>query len=138
MEPAIKTGSIIALQPVTDSSSFKKGDVITFHSVEDPNKLITHRILEVQQVGAGVQYITKGDNNDAKDPKPIPSSHVVGKYTGFTIPYVGILLTFAKSKIGIALLLIVPGFLLIVSQLLSLWRSITSMENDEKPVKGNM
>ncbi|WP_449536946.1 signal peptidase I SipW [Ferdinandcohnia sp. Marseille-Q9671] len=131
MEPAIQTGSIIAITPTEDSTIYKEGDVITYRSLDDPNVLITHRIMEVQEVDSSIQYITKGDNNDAKDTSPIPSSNVVGEYTDFTIPFVGYILDFVKSKIGTVLVIIVPGILLIGYAAFSVWRAIASMEDSE-------
>jgi signal peptidase len=132
MEPGIHTGSIIAIKPVEDPTKFKKGDVITFKASDDPNKLITHRIIEVQKVDSTVQYITKGDNNDAKDPSPVTAGNVVGKYVGFTIPFVGYALDFIRSKTGAVLLLIVPGILMIVWSVISVWRAIKELETSKE------
>lgn len=134
MEPGIKTGSIIAVKPTTDPSKYGVGDVITFKSVEDPNKLITHRIIKVAKVGSSVQYITKGDNNDAKDPKPVTPGNVVAEYTGFTVPYIGKVMSFIQSKTGAIILLIVPGGLMILWSIYSIWRAIAEIESaKEKP-----
>jgi signal peptidase len=133
MEPGIHTGSIIAIKQVEDPTKFKKGDVITFKASDDPNKLITHRVIEVQKVDSTVQYITKGDNNDAKDPSPVTPSRVVGEYAGFTIPYVGYAIEFMKSKTGAVVLMIIPGVFLILYSVFSVWREISRLETK----KGN-
>jgi signal peptidase I len=132
MEPGIKTGSIIAIKPTDDQSKYQKGDVITFRALDQPNILITHRIVEVQKEGSNLSYITKGDNNDAKDVDPIPSKNVVGEYVEFTVPYVGYFLSFAKSDLGNIFLLIVPGALLIIYSLYSAWKAISAMEEKKK------
>lgn len=135
MEPGIKTGSIIAIKPVKDATKLNKGDVITFKAADNPNTLITHRIIEVQKVDSTVQYITKGDNNDSKDPSPVTASRVVGQYSGFTIPYVGNLMNFIQSKTGAIYLLIIPGVLMIVWSVFSIWRAISQIESKkETPV----
>jgi signal peptidase len=130
MEPGIKTGSIIAVEPVSpdQQGTFKSGDVITFKSADDPNMLITHRVVSVNDTGSSLEYITKGDNNDSEDPKPIPSGNVVAKYANFTIPYLGFFLAWVKTKAGIIVVMIVPGVLLIISSIVSLIRSIMRME----------
>jgi signal peptidase I len=132
MEPGIKTGSIIAMKPVEDPTNFKKGDVITFKPGDNPNMLITHRIIEVQKVYSSVQYITQGDNNNAKDPDPVTAGNVVGEYTGFTIPYVGKILSFIQSKTGAIYLLIVPGVLMILWSVISIWRAISRIESKKE------
>jgi signal peptidase I len=130
MEPGIKTGSIIAIKPGGDMKRFKKGDVITFKESED--KLITHRVLEVKGTGKNTQYITKGDNNDAPDLNPVLAANVVGEYKGFTIPYIGYLLNTAQSKIGSALLLILPGILLLAYSAITIWKAIKEIEVSKK------
>jgi len=57
----------------------------------------------------------KGDNNNGPDLWTVSAQDIVGKYTGFTIPYVGYALNYANTKAGIALLLIVPGIWLVIT-----------------------
>lgn len=131
MEPDIQTGSIIAVKSVDDPTAFKKGDVITFHTKEDI--LVTHRIMEVNE--AGQQYVTKGDANDGADREPVNAAHIVGTYTGFTVPYIGYIMNFANSKEGAALLLVIPGMLLIVYAFVTIWRAIRQIDNGKSEVK---
>lgn len=107
MEPKFKTGSIIAIRLTDVNDQFNKNEIITFRTKE--NILVTHRIVDVQ----GNEYITKGDSNDGADVEPVLSQNIIGKYTGFTIPYIGYAMNFANSKLGSALLLIIPGLYLI-------------------------
>ncbi|MDS0527440.1 signal peptidase I [Clostridium sp. SHJSY1] len=132
MEPSIKTGSIIAVKPISTTDKCDIGDVVTYQSLEDTNTLITHRITDVENTSNGVQYITKGDNNDSEDPNPIPSTKVVATYANFTIPGLGYIFNFIKSKNGIICLLIIPGMLLIISQLINMWKVITKVEEEKK------
>lgn len=117
MEPIFQTGSIISIKLGTNHSTYQKGDIITFRMEE---KIITHRIMDVNKENGQTWYKTKGDNNDAPDLWTVSSQDVVGMYTGFTIPYFGYALNYANSKTGSALLLIVPGVLLIISSLRSI------------------
>lgn len=132
MEPGIQTGSIISITPATDASSFESGDVITYRSIDNSTILITHRIEDVVKESGEVFYITKGDNNDAKDPSPIPAGNVVGEYTGFTIPYIGYILDFVKSKIGTVLLIIIPGILMIGWSITTVWRAIAGIDESKQ------
>lgn len=125
MEPGIKTGSIIAVKLAEDKTDFKKGDVITFQAEEDI--LITHRITEVVNSGDSVLYRTKGDNNNAEDMNPVLSENVVAKYTDFTVPYVGYFINFSQSKNG-ALLLLIPGFLLLIYSAITIWKVLSVIE----------
>jgi signal peptidase I len=133
MEPGIKTGSIIAIKPTKDPSNYKEGDVITFKSVDNPNILITHRVMEIQTIDSQIHYVTKGDNNDGNDNKPIPATNVVGHYEGFTIPFIGYLLNFYNTAAGKIILIILPGVLLLGYAIFTIWKTIASIEEkDEK------
>lgn len=125
MEPGIQTGSIIAVEKAVVKTGFEKGDVITFQAEEDI--LITHRITEVVRTGDSVLYRTKGDNNNAEDMNPVLSENVVAKYTGFTLPYVGYFINFTQSKNG-ALLLLIPGFLLLIYSAFTIWKVLSVIE----------
>ncbi|QHW31517.1 signal peptidase I [Paenibacillus rhizovicinus] len=126
MEPGIKTGSIVAIKPGGDMNRFAKGDVITFKNSED--MIVTHRIFDVAEQDGQKLYTTKGDNNQTPDTTPIPSSRIIGKYTGFTIPYVGYGMNFADSKKGSLLLLLVPGLLLLIYSVVTTWKAISELE----------
>lgn len=125
MEPGIQTGSIIAVEKAVIKTGFEKGDVITFQAEEDI--LITHRITEVVRTGDSILYRTKGDNNNAEDMNPVLSENVVAKYTGFTLPYVGYFINFTQSKNG-ALLLLIPGFLLLIYSAFTIWKVLSVIE----------
>jgi signal peptidase I len=137
MEPEILTGSIIAIKPGGDQTRFKKGDIITF--VQKDHSLVTHRVLEVRGEGEQTSYLTKGDNNEDPDLEPILSKNVVGEYKGFTIPYLGYGMDFAKSKEGTAILLILPGLFLLLYSGVSVWkafRDLDPVKNKETPMNG--
>lgn len=125
MEPGIETGSIIAVKAAVDKNSFVVGDVITF--MEEEEILITHRITEVSKSGDSVLYRTKGDNNNAEDMNPVQAGNVVASYTGFTMPKVGYFINFTQSKNG-ALLLLIPGFLLLIYSGFTIWRILAQIE----------
>lgn len=131
MEPGIHTGSIIAVKPTHDVTNFLKGDVVTFKA--DEHELVTHRVFKVKNDGQ--QYVTKGDNNNAPDMDPLLAQNIVAEYTGFTIPYVGYAVHYASTKIGTALLLILPGILLLCYSGVTIWRTLKEIESnvEKKP-----
>lgn len=132
MEPDIQTGSIIGVKLAEEKNNFKKGDVITFQEEEI---LITHRITEVVESGDSILYRTKGDNNNAEDMNPVISDNVVAQYTGFTVPYLGYFVNFSQSKNG-ALLLLIPGFLLLIYSAYTIWTVLSVIElRPKKPVE---
>ncbi|WP_042222353.1 signal peptidase I SipW [Oceanobacillus manasiensis] len=125
MEPGIQTGSVIAIETGGDMQRFSENDVITYRA--EDNILITHRIVEV--LDDGQQYRTKGDANNGADISPVRSENVVGKYSGFTIPYAGYVLQFATSPQGAALLMIVPGVLLLCYAFLTIRRTLKHVKH---------
>lgn len=130
MEPEFRTGSVIAVIPGGDMTRFQEGDIITF--MERDSILITHRVMEVVHSGEHVMYRTKGDNNSAADSDMVLSENVVAQYTGFTIPYLGYLASFAQSKEGSTLLLIVPGILLLVYAGVTIWQAVSQLERNNR------
>lgn len=142
MEPTFLTGSIIAVTPLEgeEKKNLKEGDVITY--VDSEERLITHRVIGIKTSGEHVMYETKGDNNDAADLDPVLSENVQAIYSGFTIPYAGYFINFAQSKEGSAILLIVPGLLLIAYAAYSIYQGLkeldpknkkTDIDTEEKP-----
>lgn len=132
MEPSIHTGSVIFDKVGIDVENLKSDDVITFKASDDPNMLITHRILQVNSENGAPAFQVKGDANNAPDSKLVPAANVVGQYTNITIPYLAYYLNFMKSRMGIILLVIVPGALLIISTIVGLFREILKLQKAQK------
>ncbi|WP_245799129.1 signal peptidase I SipW [Virgibacillus siamensis] len=130
MSPEFETGSIILVEKLKQTENLQKGDVITFK--ENSDHLVTHRIVEVVQQGDAVQYRTKGDNNEAPDMNLVLPDNVVAQYTGFTIPYVGYLLSYAGSPMGVAVLLIVPGLFLLGYSIITIRQAVKAVEEKAK------
>jgi signal peptidase I len=130
MEPTFKTGSVIVVEKLTDAKNLKKDDVITFK--KDEKNIVTHRIIEVVKQGDNVFYRTKGDNNESPDMEPVLSQNVVALYSGYTIPFIGYFLKYASSPIGTAILLIVPGLLLLAYAAWTIRLAIKEIEGKVK------
>lgn len=126
MEPGIHTGSIIAMKQGGDMKRFVKGDVITFHM--DEKTIVTHRVAQVIKRDGKIYYETKGDSNKSTDMNPVSSDQVIGEYTGFTVPYIGYFTEFAKSKEGNAILMIIPGILLLAYSVFTVWKALSKLE----------
>lgn len=126
MEPAIETGSIIIIKQTDAEHSYAEGDVITFTTKD--NVPVTHRIVEAKEN----EYITQGDNNGGIDFDPVLPQNIVGKYTGVTIPYIGYVMNVANSKLGSALMLIIPGLYLIGYAVFTIARSFKQIESSNR------
>ncbi|WP_445321689.1 signal peptidase I SipW [Oceanobacillus sp. HCA-5259] len=128
MEPGIKTGSIIFVKTGGDTTRFQEGDIVTFLTEEEV--LVTHRIEEVGSEGQ--TYITKGDANDGVDREPVLAENIIGEYTGVTVPYAGYVVSFANTKEGAALLLILPGLLLMLYAFITIWQTVRMLDKTRK------
>lgn len=135
MEPEIQTGSVIAVKPVEDKTSFKADDIITF--VDSRSQIVTHRIIDVVGSGENTQYVTKGDNNEHPDAEPVLAENVIAEYTGFTIPYLGYFIEFAKSQKGAVILFIVPGILLLIYAAFQIWSVMKMIEPNSQKISEN-
>lgn len=121
MEPAIPTGSIVVVKP---STSYVVGDVITFG--EDTQTAIptTHRITAIQGEGSAMTFTTKGDANEEADQNPVARGEVIGKVV-FHLPHAGFVLDFARQPLGFVLLIAVPAALVILEEILTIFREAT-------------
>jgi len=110
MEPGIKTGSIVYINTNISSYEIVENDVIGFKL---NNQTVTHRVVEVNKEDQS--FITKGDANDERDAVPVTFTNYLGK-TIFTIPFIGKIIMFFKSGIGLYLLvaLILLNVLLVI------------------------
>jgi len=120
MEPAISTGSILVSCPVL-SDEIRVGDIITF-SGSGRDRFITHRVTAIERTN-GLIFTTKGDANNAEDPYRVPAENVVGKVL-VQIPFLGFLLSFVKTPIGLILTLVIPGLLILGLELREIWNAL--------------
>lgn len=127
MSPTINAGDAVIVSE-TDPESIETGDVITFDAT-DPEEyqsgsnadttLVTHRVVDVDRSGDGVEFTTQGDANSAPDSAPVSGDQVVG-VVSFHIPYIGYVVSFAGSQTGMILFVVVPSVLLIVNEVYEL------------------
>lgn len=148
MTPTIDVGSIVVVRSANKFDSpvplatplYNKGDVIAFRSEKNSKTIITHRIVSAETNNNGVAYKTKGDANDEPDGWTVSEKNILGK-TFITIPAVGKLLAFAKSKVGFSLLIIFPAVLVILMEMFNIIKHVKNAkknnqrrENDFNPM----
>jgi signal peptidase len=128
MAPAIKMGSIVVVKP---AENYKIGEVITFGSYTKLRAPTTHRIYEIKVVNSQPLYITKGDANNAPDPREISKEEIIGKVL-FSIPYLGFAVDFAKKPLGFALIIIFPAVVIIIDEIKNIYNEIKKKKEKEK------
>lgn len=117
MEPTIRTGSVAVDKKADD---YKEKDIITFERAE---KIITHRITKIVEQNGENLYQTKGDANNGEDLVLVRKSDVLGKVL-FAIPFLGYAMAFAKTKLGIFLLIIIPALWIIGQEVVKIKKNL--------------
>lgn len=126
MEPAVHIGSVVVTQA---QRTYTKGDIITVR--DSARTTVTHRITEIRVVGNQSYYTTKGDANKSADTDVRLGENVIGK-TMVTIPYLGFVLNFAKTKNGLLFLVIFPSLILMYNELLSIKSEAQKLIHERK------
>ena len=121
MEPAIQTGSVVVSRPIA-AEDVREGDIILFAS-PDGNSLTTHRVFKVESDNEGLHFTTKGDANKGADINAVVPGQIVGIIV-FSFPYLGYLIAFIRTPFGLVLFLVVPAAILIISELLKVYKSL--------------
>ena len=116
MKPTLERGDIAFIRKV-DPETIKVGDVVAvwvpkkYQNEYDYPPRIIHRVTEIKEI-KGVTYLeTKGDNCDREDIFRTPLRNVIGVYSGFKIPYIGLPILFLRSPIGIYIGVVVLAFI---------------------------
>lgn len=137
MEPNINISDVVVDMRVDDPKDIKVGDVITFVSTSSisKNMIITHRVVEVSQTEKGFVYKTKGDNNLSADSAPAEFDKVIGKVV-LRIPKLGNVQNFLASQGGWLVAIVIPAFLIIVSDLLKIFK-LTGVKNKIEKINEN-
>ena len=119
MEPAIKTGSIVAVKP---SENYQINDIITFHSSKSETP-VTHRIVNIKESNDTVSYKVKGDANEESDWEEVSKENVIGKVL-FSVPFLGYVINFIQQPIGFALIVLIPAIIIIWQEVVKIKREI--------------
>ena len=105
MEDTINKNDIIVVKKV-GKSEIKENDIISF---DNGNEIITHRIVEIENINGQTLYTTKGDNNRFEDDEKISFEQIEGKYV-FKLSKLGYLMNFLKNRYFLIVLFIILMF----------------------------
>lgn len=129
MNPIIETGDAVLVNDISPTA-IEEGDVITFidgdratiQAGQAGSNLVTHRVIDIEQTTQGPAFKTKGDANEEADRGYVPASALVGRVMA-TIPYIGHVIVFAGTQLGVFALVAIPLGLLILGELYDLARA---------------
>lgn len=131
MEPELSAGDII-IGKQTDHSELCVGDIITYNGMEGQtkDKIITHKIIEINDSNGEPEFITKGDANEIEDP-PVAADQIISKMV-LKVPLAGKMFSAVNSRFGFLLIIILPLVLLLVSEIISLIKVCKNMREEEQ------
>lgn len=130
MSPTFKTGTLLIIKR-TDSGTINVDDIITFRKKNDTLST-THRVVEIIDDNNIRQFVTRGDANNVDDPIPVSENDILGKVT-FFIPLLGYVFGFIRTKQGIILVIVIPAFILMVTQIIQLFKYKKDSKKESKP-----
>lgn len=122
MSPAIRVGDAVMVR--TGTADLHIGEIVSFPSQDDPQVIITHRIVGVNRSRGLIT--TKGDNAVRPD-GPIRISDIIGMEK-IRLPFIGKLIDLAKQPLGLAVAIYLPALSILVAELQRLTRYYTKYE----------
>ena len=135
MHPTLLPGDLVVAKTVKDPSTLRKGDIITYWTVINGERVLnTHRIHEVYDGGGHCIFRTKGDNNTAVDQITVHESEVVGQYM-FRIPGMGKVFDYLQTSTGFLLVIVVPVFLFFLYHLIQFFRVLFEYQNVKNRIR---
>ena len=120
MEPALGTGDVTVVRQVAPVDA-RPGDIVTFRDPADAERLITHRVRSMTIQGDAVEFVTRGDANNVSERWRVAANGEIGRVL-YRIPELGWVLSFARAKGLFVLLLGAALVLLVVFELMAIWR----------------
>lgn len=121
MEPVIHVYDVVVNIKVTDPSTLKEGDIITFNSTEGATagKTITHRINKIIYEDGTYYFRTKGDANIPVDENLITIDNIVGKVF-IKLPQLGRAQFFIYKLGPYLFLLLIPSFGILIMDVIKM------------------
>ena len=95
MEPTLEINDVVLVQKC-QPTELKIGDIITF---KQEDRIISHRILDIDKKGETIKFETKGDNNKIPDPDKVNAEQIYGKVV-FKIKKVGKAISYIQNIRG--------------------------------------
>lgn len=129
MKGVYNVNDVIAVKDF-DNKKLKVGDDIAFIGNRGglENKLVTHRIIKIEEESNGRIFTTKGVKNSVEDPS-ITESQILGKVVG-VVPVVTQINHVVKSQLGFFCLIFCPLVLVIVLEILQTITDIKLEHNE--------
>ena len=135
MYPTLNPGDLIFDKAVKDPSALQRGDIITYWTVINGERVLnTHRIHEIYDGGGYLIFATKGDNNTMADPLTVHESEVVGIYST-KVGGIGKVFDYLQTSTGFLIVVVVPVFVFFLYYLVQFFRVLFEYQNVKNRIK---
>ncbi|MCD8376934.1 MAG: signal peptidase I [Oscillospiraceae bacterium] len=135
MYPTINAGDLIIDKGVSDPSTLEVGDIITYWTVIDGERVLnTHRITAIYDGGGYLIFATKGDNNTSEDSLTVHESEVVGRYW-VRIGGLGKAMDYLQTSTGFLICILIPVFIFFLYHLIQFFRTLFEYQNVKNRLK---
>lgn len=114
MIPVLNVGDILIVKDGNTFNSLKVGDIIVFNRPQGGDRVIVHRIIEVNDRFGEKIIVTKGDANDGIIPGtdfPIREKDYIGS-VAYTVPKVGLVLKYLNPPVNYIIIAGIIGILI--------------------------
>lgn len=127
MVPDYNINDVLAIKEV-NHNELKVGDDITYLGKKQDvsGKIVTHRIIDIEEKNGKKTYLTKGINNEVEDPT-IGDNQIYGKVVG-KVPVVTQINHIVKNQYGFFFLIFLP---LVIVIFLEIADTVTEMKQDK-------
>jgi len=137
----LHVGDLLILQGVNPQdlrTDYPNSDIIVFHQAVNPDELIVHRIVAVDEINGTLYFHTKGDGNSPvkwpevppreyydglpiEPPAGVAQDQVVGR-VALRIPWVGNIVLFMRTSSGLFLVAVLIALLLVIEFIIPVLR----------------
>ena len=140
----VATGSMAGVYDINDvilvtdydTNKLEVGDDVAYQGDGSlDGKLITHRIIRIEDEGSGRIFTTKGVKSDVEDPSITPNQ-ILGKVVGI-VPVVTWLNHAVKSQVGFFLLVFCPLVLVIALEITETVIELKVEKNEIRRIEKN-
>lgn len=119
MEPVFYRGDLVIVRAV-DPTTLVVGDIVIYNSSsisgDSGGVPIVHRIIEIQDVGGELRFITRGDNNPGPDMGYRTEDDIFAKVIG-SVKYLGFITLILLPPTGLVSIIILIATFLVTSLL---------------------
>ena len=136
MYPTMNPGDLIFGTGIDDMSELRPGDVITYWTVINGERVLnTHRIEEIYDGNGFLIFATKGDKNPGVDALTVHESEVVAKWSGMKVGGLGKVFDYLQTSTGFLIVVVIPVFLFFLFHLVQFFRVLFEYQNVKNRIR---